>query len=98
MPQIQNINIDKIYNRYLCLDCSQHDCICKLLVNGLCLTCEKKVCICDELIKADWSLPLPSFPPILSSPSDFDYVLPPKAISAPVTKTYTTVVSTPVNE
>jgi hypothetical protein len=92
------MNIDKIYNRYLCPDCSQHNYIYKLLTNGLCLTCEKKVCICDKLIKADWNLPLPSSPLMPSSPSDFDCILLPKAISAPVTKTYAIVVSTPVNE
>jgi hypothetical protein len=27
----QNMNINKIYNRYLCPNCSQHDCICRLL-------------------------------------------------------------------
>jgi vancomycin resistance protein YoaR len=62
------------------------------------LTCKKKVCICEDFVKADWGQPLPSFPPMPSSPSDFNCVLLPKTITVPVTKTYAAVVTTPVNE
>jgi hypothetical protein len=83
----------------LCSDCSQHDCICKLLTNGLCLTCEKKVYICEDLVKADWEQLLSSSSsPMPASFSDFDYVTPPKTITVLATKTYIVVVATPVNE
>jgi hypothetical protein len=97
----QNMEIDKVYNRYLCPDYSQHDCICRLLTSGGCLTCEKKICICDELVKADWKHSLSSFPPSFPMPSlfsDFDFITPPKTTTVPVTKTYTVVVAIPVNE
>jgi hypothetical protein len=91
------MNIDIVNNRYLYLDYSQHDCICRLLANGLCLICKKKVCICDELLKADWDLLLPSSPLMPLSPSNFNYISLPKAIPASVSKTYTAVVFTPVS-
>jgi hypothetical protein len=56
----QNIDVAKVYNRYLYSECSQYDCVCKLLTNGLCLICKKKVCICDELLNTDWRQPLHS--------------------------------------
>jgi hypothetical protein len=87
-----------VYNRYLYPDCSQHDCICRLLTSGLCLTYEKKVCICEKLIKTDWNHSLPSSPPMLSSPSNFNCVSSSKTIPTTVPKTYATVVSTLVNE
>jgi hypothetical protein len=88
-----------VYNRYLCSDCSQYDCICKLLTSGCCLTCEKKVYICEDLVKTDWEYLLPSSSlSIPSSPFDFDCVILSKTITVPVTKTYATVVATLVNE
>jgi hypothetical protein len=87
------MDIAIVYNRYLYPDCSQHNCVCKLLTNGLCLTCEKKVCICDELLNADWGQPLLSSLPMPSLPSDFDIITLSKAISVPSPKTYTAVVT-----
>jgi hypothetical protein len=94
------MEIDKVYNRYLCLNCSQHDCVYKLLTSGLCLICEKKVCICDDFINEDWRHSiLKSFSlPIPSSSSDFDVFTPPKSIAKPLPKTYVVVVATLVNE
>jgi hypothetical protein len=91
------MDIEIVNNRYLCPDCSQHDCICRLLINHLCLICEKKVYICNKLIKTDWDLPLPSSPSMLLSLSDFDCILLPKTIPVPVPKTYAVVVSTTVS-
>jgi hypothetical protein len=93
------MEIDKVYNRYLCPNCSQHDCVCRLLASGLCLTCEKKTCICDDFVNEDWEHSLPSSPHAFSptmpsSPSDFDIITPPKQ----KVKIYVVVVATPVNE
>jgi hypothetical protein len=98
------MEIEKVYNRYLCPDCSQYDYICKLLASGCCLTCKKKVCICNDFVKEDWEHLLPTFSspsafsPMPSLFSNFDIITPPKAITVPVTKTYATIAATPVNE
>jgi hypothetical protein len=49
------------------------------------------------MLKADWSLPLPSSPPMLFSLFDFDCILSPKAVTVPVPKTYAVVVFIPVS-
>jgi hypothetical protein len=46
------------------------------------------------VLKTDWKLSLPFSSLMLSSPFDFDYVLPTKTINAPPPKTYAAVVAT----